>query len=160
MWNIICDMLNGKISFTDTENKLVEYLQNIIKQESELYMADFNRYKRVLRSQYIKNNKRLSTTLVSEEFIYNIKCLDKHDFSNFITEGRSLINLVETLEHEYDKLFKEIYGIYLFDELDMDDLVDYFSSRYAINFQPYIDWVVRKENDPYEKTRRRIKDCD
>lgn len=116
-------------------------------------MSFADRYKRTTHSQYIKNKQ--CENLVSEDFIYNIECLDKHDFSNFITEGRSLVNLVETLENEYDRTFKDIYGIYMFDDLEIDDIADYFASRYTIQFQPYIDWVVRKEHDPYAETRRR-----
>ena len=119
-------------------------------------MSFADRYERTTHSQYIKNNK--CENLVSKSFIYNIECLDKHDFSNFITEGRSLANLIETLENEYDRLFKDVHGIYMFDGLDVEDLIDYFSSRYTIQFQPYIDWVVRKENDPYEKARKRTED--
>ena len=120
-------------------------------------MSSEDRYKRTARSQYIKNKQ--CENLVSEDFIYNIECLDKHDFSNFITEGRSLVNLVETIENEYDRSFKDIYGIYMFDNLEIDDIADYFSSRYTIQFQPYIDWVVRKEDGPYSETRRRVKNC-
>ena len=120
-------------------------------------MSFEDRYRRTTHSQYIKNKQ--CENLVSEDFIYNIECLDKHDFSNFITEGRSLVNLVETIENEYDRRFKDIYGIYMFDNLEIDDIADYFSSRYTIQFQPYIDWVVRKEDGPYSETRRRVENC-
>lgn len=114
-------------------------------------MDQLPRIKRTARSKYIKYNELAN--FVGEKFKYNIWCLDQYDFSYFLTEGRSLVNLLESIEYKYDKPCKEQYEIYLFDELTMDDLVDYFNSRYNVNFEPYIDWVVRKEEDKTHKRK-------
>lgn len=91
--------------------------------------------------------------------LYNIDCLDKYDFSEFLTEGRSLNNIIEVIEDKYDKEFYQKYGMYMFDNLSIDEIYDYFKSRYNIHFQEYIDWVVRHDDGTYAKTRKRIKDC-
>ena len=91
-------------------------------------------------------------------FQFNVECLDKYDFSEFLTDGRSLWNVREAIEEKYDKEFLEKYGIYVFDDLDGDDTCQYFASRYNVWFQEYIDWVVRHDNGTNEKTRRRAED--
>lgn len=80
---------------------------------------------------------------------YNLTCLDEYDFSNYFSEGRSLLNILENIEEDYDKEFKKKFGFYMFDDLDIDLIKEYFKSRYNINFQEYIDWVVRKKWKTY-----------
>jgi len=88
-------------------------------------------------------------------FKYNIEVLDKYDFSEFLTDGRSLWNLREVLEEKYEPEVRNQYGIYLFDDLDGYDTTMYFTSRYNVDFQEYTDWVVRHENGTYEQATRR-----
>ena len=107
------------------------------------------------KNNYIRYNKDID--LISKEFKYNIWCLDQFDFSRFFTEGRSLANLIDSIEYEYDNLCKKKYGIYLFELLNMDDLTNYFNSRYNVRFQPYIDWIVRKEEGPYGQVNKRTR---
>ena len=92
----------------------------------------------------------------TKNVLYNFNCLDNYDFSDFLTEGRSLLNIVENIEIKYDREFKERFGIYMFDNLEMDIIKEYFEDRYNVKFQEYIDWVVRKENGINSKARRRI----
>ena len=80
----------------------------------------------------------------TQKIKYNLKCLDEYDFSNYFSEGRSLLNILENIEEDYDKEFKEKFGFYMFDDLDIDIIKEYFKNRYNINFQEYVDWVVRK----------------
>lgn len=82
-----------------------------------------------------------------EAFKFNIICLDKYDFGEFLTNGRSLWNIRDAIEEKYDKEFREKYGIYVFDCLDGEDTCQYFASRYNIWFQEYTDWVVRHEDN-------------
>ena len=93
-----------------------------------------------------------------EAFKFNIICLDKYNFSEFLTDGRSLWNIRDAIEEKYDKEFREKYGIYVFDNLDGEDTCQYFASRYNVWFQEYVDWVVRHNNGTNEKTRRRVED--
>jgi len=92
---------------------------------------------------------------LDKNFKFNIECLDNYDFSEFLTDGRSLWNIREAIEQKYDKDFWKKYGIYLFDNLDGDDICQYFASRYNVWFQEYVDWVVRHDNGAHEKTERR-----
>ena len=85
---------------------------------------------------------------------YNIECLDKYDFSEFLTDGRSLWNIRDAIEEKYDKEFREKYGIYVFDNLDGEDTCQYFASRDNVWFQEYVDWVVKKEDGVNSKTRK------
>ena len=85
----------------------------------------------------------------------SISTHNNYDFSSYFSEGRSLLNILENIEEDYDKEFKQRFGFYMFDDLDIDLIKDYFQKRYNINFQEYIDWVVRKEDGPYSETRRR-----
>ena len=78
-------------------------------------------------------------------FKYNVECLDKYDFTEFLSEGRSLWNIREAIEEKYDKDCKDKFGIYLFDNLDGEETCQYLASRYNIWFQEYTDWVVRKK---------------
>ena len=114
--------------------------------------------KTLFRREYIRK-KTINKEYIDQDFVWNIKCLDLYDFSDFLTEGKSLEKVIEEIETQYDNECKTVYGIYLFDSLTRDEIVQYFRSRYNIWFQPYTDWVVRKEDGPYEKTRRRAKDC-
>lgn len=91
-------------------------------------------------------------------FKYNVMLLDQYDFSEFLTDGRSLWNLRDAIEEKYDKEFWDKYQMYVFDNLDGEDTCQYFASRYNVWFQEYTDWVVRHDNGTYEKTRRRIED--
>ena len=93
-----------------------------------------------------------------EALRYNIECLDKYDFSEFLTDGRSLWDLRDAIEDKYDKEFVEKFGIYVFDNIDCETLSMYFNTRYNVWFQEYRDWVVRHDNGAYEKTRRRVED--
>jgi hypothetical protein len=88
-------------------------------------------------------------------FKFNIDCLDQYDFSEFLTEGKSLWAIRNAIEEKYDKEFKEKYQIYVFDSLDGDDTCQYFASRYNIWFQEYTDWVVRRDNGVNAKIERR-----
>lgn len=90
-----------------------------------------------------------------EGFARNIELLDQYDFSEFITEGRNLWNLREEIENNYDKEFWNKYHMYVFDYLDGEDTCYYFTSRYNVHFQEYIDWVIRHDNGTDEKTERR-----
>lgn len=95
-----------------------------------------------------------------EAFKYSIEILDKYDFSEFLTDGRSLWDLRDAIEDKYDKEAFDKYGIYLFDDMDGFDTTMYFASRYNVWFQEYTDWVVRHDNGAYEKTRKRVKNSD
>ena len=90
-----------------------------------------------------------------EALKYNVEVLDKYDFSEFLTEDRSLYNLCDELEELYDKDCKEKYHIYLFDDIGNDDLIAYFASRYNIWFQEYTDWVIKHDEGKYVTTRKR-----
>lgn len=74
---------------------------------------------------------------------YNIECLDKYDFSEFMYNGRDFWNLLDVIEKKYDTEFKAMYGIYCFDYLSDYEIIDYFKSRYNVQFQEYISWVCR-----------------
>ena len=89
------------------------------------------------------------------EFKKTVELLDKYDFSEFLSDGRSLNNLLTAIEEKYEKEFWDKYQSYMFDALAIDDIYEYFISRYNIWFQEYTDWVVRHDNGTYEKTRRR-----
>lgn len=84
-----------------------------------------------------------------QQVLYIFKCLDEYDFSSYFSEGRSLLNILENIEEDYDKEFKQRFGVYMFDDLDIDLIKDYFKERYNIEFQEYIDWVVRKKWKTY-----------
>ena len=156
MWNIINNFINGNNSFIDTEKKLCEYIIEGVN----YIMSDI---KTLFRIKYIRdkimNKESVDQKFVNPDFVWNIECLDTYDFSDFLTEGKSLERIIEETETQYDNECKEVYGIYLFDSLSRDEIVEYFHSRYNIWLQPYTDWVVRKEDGPYEKTRRRVKNC-
>lgn len=92
---------------------------------------------------------------LDEGFKENIELLDQYDFSQMITEGRSLWNLRDTLEDLYDDEFFKQYKMYMFDYLSGEDLCHYLASRYNVWFQEYTDWVVRHDHGTHEKTRRR-----
>ena len=160
MWNIINNFINGNNSFIDTEKKLEKKLCEYIIEGVNYIMSDI---KALFRMEYIRNKitnkENVYQKFVNPDFIWNIECLDTYDFSDFLTEGKSLEKVIEEIETQYDNECKTVYGIYLFDSLTRDEIVQYFRSRYNIWFQPYTDWVVRKEDGPYEKTRRRVKDC-
>lgn len=97
--------------------------------------------------ELLENVQSTMENLVNEKIqrdLYIFKCLDEYDFSSYFSEGRSLLNILENIEEDYDKEFKQRFGFYMFDDLDIDLIKDYFQKRYNINFQEYIDWVVRK----------------
>jgi len=71
------------------------------------------------------------------------KLYDVYDFSEFLTDGRSYWNILDAIEEKYDKEFFQKNGFYLFDELDDEEIRQYFKDRYHVWFQPYTDWVVR-----------------
>ena len=95
-----------------------------------------------------------------EDFRKNVELLDQYDFSEFITDGRSLWDLRNAIEEKYDKHFWEKYGVYVFDNMNGEDTCNYFASRYNVWFQEYTDWVVRHPEGCYEKTRKKEKICD
>lgn len=102
--------------------------------------------------ELLENVQSTMENLVNEKIqrdLYIFKCLDEYDFSSYFSEGRSLLNILENIEEDYDKEFKQRFGFYMFDDLDIDLIKDYFQKRYNINFQEYIDWVVRKEWKTY-----------
>ena len=84
-----------------------------------------------------------------------INRLDALDLSEFLSEGRSLINIIDAIEEKYDNLFWKTYGYYVFDPLTVEEINDYLTSRYNIWFKPYTDWVVRHDDGTYAKTERR-----
>ena len=90
-----------------------------------------------------------------KKYLENLKYLDEYDFSEFLTYGRSLSNLIEAIENKYDEDFYKKHKIYMFDNLPVEIIKIYFQTRYNIWFQEYIDWVVRKENGINSKTRKR-----
>lgn len=94
----------------------------------------------------------------ANDMLLNIKYLDEYDFSEFLGDGRSFWNFINAIEEKYDKEFYQKHNMYMFDNLDDEDIRFYFSTRYTIRFQEYIDWVVRHEDGPYSKARRRIED--
>lgn len=110
---------------------------------------------------YINNRINSATSYIDHEceydnaLKYSVEILDKYDFSEFLTDGRSLWNLRDAIEDKYDKEVFDKYGIYLFDNMDGFDTTMYFAGRYNVWFQEYTDWVVRHDNGAYEKTRRR-----
>ena len=87
-------------------------------------------------------------------FKYNIECLDKYDFSEFLDEGGSLWKIRDIIEKKYTEEFRSKYGIYVFNCLDGEETADYFTSRYNIWFQSYEDWMVRREYGTYSETRK------
>ena len=107
-------------------------------------------------------SKEYATRWIKEQcdydaaFKYNVMLLDQYDFSEFLTDGRSLWNLRDAIEEKYDKEFWDKYQMYVFDSLDGEDTCQYFASRYNVWFQEYTDWVVRHDNGTHEKTRRRV----
>ncbi len=109
-------------------------------------------------------NQYVATQLIQEECNYDedfkkqVELLDQYDFSEFITDGRSLWNLRDAIEQKYDKHFWEKYGVYVFEDMSGEDTCNYFTSRYNVWFQEYIDWVVRHDRGANEKTRRRVED--
>ena len=88
-------------------------------------------------------------------FKKNIELLDQYNFSEFLSEGRSLVNLVDVIEEKYDKEFWSKYQYYVFNDLALDDIEQYFTSRYNVWFQEYTDWVVRKEDGANSEVGRR-----
>lgn len=106
----------------------------------------------------------VATKLIQEECDYDedfkkqVELLDQYDFSEFITDGRSLWNLRDVIEQKYDKHFWEKYGVYVFEDMSGEDTCNYFASRYNVWFQEYMDWVVRHDHGTNEKTRRRTED--
>jgi len=111
--------------------------------------------------EMVEANKKVSTIHLEKacerdsRFAKNIELLDKYDFSEFLTEGRSLWNIRDAIEEKYDKEFFAKYQMYVFDCLDGDDTCMYFASRYNVWFQEYTDWVVRHEDGTNSKTRKR-----
>lgn len=93
-----------------------------------------------------------------QDFAKNIELLDLYDFSEFLSDGRSLQNIRDAIEEKYDKEFWDKYRMYVFDSLTDDDICEYLTSRYDVWFSPYTDWVVRHEYGAYEKARRRTED--
>lgn len=82
--------------------------------------------------------------MTNEEYVKrNIECLDKYDFSQFFYNGRDFWCILDNIEKKYDIEFKVMYGFYCFDYLSDYEIIDYFKSRYNINFQEYISWVCR-----------------
>ena len=125
----VYDFITGKITFEEANKQLIE-----TKEQNVVYES-------------------------CKETIYNIHCLDEYDFSEFLSDGRSLYNIIDAIEEKYEKQFREKNGIYIFDNLSIDEIQEYLISRYNIHFQEYSDWVVRHDDGAYTKARKRIKDC-
>ena len=96
-----------------------------------------------------------ATIKFNKDLKRNIEILDEFDFSEFLTNGRSLLNIYDAIEEKYDEYCRAQYGMYLFECLGGEDLCNYFASRYNVWFQEYVDWVVRNEDGAHEKARRR-----
>ena len=102
--------------------------------------------------ELLDNVQSTAERLVNEKVqrdLYTFKCLDEYDFSSYLSEGRSLLNILENIEEDYDKEFKQRFGFYMFDDLDIDLIKEYFKNRYNIEFSEYVDWVVRKKWKTY-----------
>lgn len=115
--------------------------------------------------KYIDENQHYTNYInaiyhLDKDTAKNIELLDKYDFSEFLGEGRSLYNLCDAIEEKYDKEFKKLYDMYVFENLDTESIIAYFRSRYNIWFQEYTDWVVRHNDGPYSKVGRRPTDSD
>ena len=91
----------------------------------------------------------------NKDFKKNIDVLDSINFSSYLQDGLNLQILRDRIEQDYDKIIRESYGFYALDWLDTYDIQYYFVSRYNVWFQPYMDWVVRKENGINGEVARR-----
>lgn len=117
-----------------------------------------------VRQEYIQNRINSAKKYIEDQckwdpdFQKNVEALDLYDFSEFLSDGRSLINLCDAIEEKYDKEFWDKYHLYVWDSLSYDDACVYFEGRYNVWFQEYTDWVVRHDNGTDEKTRRRVED--
>ena len=94
----------------------------------------------------------------AKDILQNLKYLDEYDFSEYLNDGRDFWNILDAIEAKYDKEFYQKYNMYMFDNLDTDYIRFYFTNRYNIHFQEYMSWVVRHEDNPCSKARKRILD--
>lgn len=106
-------------------------------------------------SVLLAKNLRKRTYEECQLILKTFQCLDEYDFSEFLTYGRSLSHLIESIENKYDREFFNKNKMYMFDNLTIDMIKIYFNMRYNIWFQEYTDWVVRKEDGVNSKTRKR-----
>lgn len=96
-------------------------------------------------------------SFLSKEAQYNIECLDKYDFSEFLFEGKSIQRIIQEIEERYDKEFVQKFGIYVFDHPQITDpklITAYFSDRYNVWFMEYTDWVVKMQPTKIYKKRK------
>lgn len=84
----------------------------------------------------------------------NIEALDKYDFGSYLTHGRSLSNMQATIEKIYDSEFYDKFGFFTFDNLTEDEVIMYFTSRYNIHFDEFIDYVIRHDDGYYEMAHK------
>lgn len=70
--------------------------------------------------------------------------LNEYDFKPFLPEGMSIYVIMDNIEKAFDYHCKNNYGKYLFDDLNVYDVMMYFMTRYNVRFQQFNDWVVRK----------------
>ena len=89
-----------------------------------------------------------------EKFRENIEALDKYDFGSYLTHGRSLSNVQAAIEKIYDNEFYDKFGFFTFDNLTEDEMIMYFTSRYNIHFNEFIDFVIRHDDDHYEMAHK------
>lgn len=100
-------------------------------------------------TNYIKTYSEQDDT-----FRKTIEALDTYNFGPLLTHGRSLSNLQSEIEKKYDNNCYDKYGFFLFDNLNDDEIIMYFISRYNIHFDEFIDYVVRHDGEHYEMAHK------
>ena len=90
----------------------------------------------------------------NENFKKNIEALDSYDFGVFLTHGCSLSNLQDIIERSLDATFYKNFGFYTFQYLTENEIIMYFTSRYNVHFDEFIDYVVRHEDEYYNTAKK------
>ena len=93
-------------------------------------------------------------TRQSENFKKNIEALDTYDFCPYLTHGLSLSNLQANIELSLDTSFYNKFGFFTFQYLSEDEIMIYFTSRYNIHFDEFIDYVLRHIDESYDTAHR------